>query len=634
MIGPGDASVGLAQGVALVLCVILGIAVVTSRLIALGRRIAGAMLWRVRHRMIGVFFFVGVLPVTLSVFLLLLGMLFLFGPLTAYVLTSELEQVGGELDAAVASLAWQSREIPENERSSWLEDFRRHTEARFPDLIIQAQYGGTRMTLPESRLQTAIPPDLSDSQGIVQSGSEMLLAAMRETSRPAGQLLLAVPMTSNLLQTAMPGLGIIEYQLNDSAGGADTIGRPPVVPVVRIETPSGDTGPRPAWHPSSWMIRWPHQSHVLNLDTGETESRIFELQTRPYALWSQIFGALPEFSFSLFAFLGYGLAAAFVVSVLISVFVATSLTLTLTKAVHSLHVGTQRINEGDFSYRIPVAGHDQISDLSRSFNSMTDSLERLIEESKQRQQMEAELEIARAVQTRLFPAAAPVTTGLEILGACRPAQSVSGDLYDYMDLGGRRVAISLGDVCGKGISAALLMASLHSIMRAQCAQLRGGDTRSLQESAARLVRQANEQLHSSTDSNKFATLFFGVFDAASGTLAYANAGHLPPLLLRNGRMQPLEVTGPIIGAFPAVEFGASTLRIESGDSLVAFTDGLTEPEDGSGEPFGEERLCAAVAMRGEMPLGPLIDSAMDEVIAWTGRPTLQDDMTMLVLRKG
>ena len=178
------------------------------------------------------------------------------------------------------------------------------------------------------------------------------------------------------------------------------------------------------------------------------------------------------------------------------------------------------------------------------------------------------------------------------------------------------------------------MASLHSIMRAQCAQLSWGDALALQESAVGLVKQANEQLQASTESNKFATLFFGAFDAASGTLVYVNAGHLPPLVLRNGSARPLDVTGPIVGAFPSVEFGASTLDIESGDLLVAYTDGLTEPEDEAGEAFGEECLQEAVMKRRDQPLRSLIEEVIDEVINWTGRPTLQDDMTMLVVRKG
>ena len=613
---------------------VLGIVVVTSRLAAVGRWVVRRTLRRVRYRMVAVFFFVGALPITFSVLLLLLGVSFLFGPLTADMLTTELRQVRERVDAVAGPLAWQLRDVPTDERRSLLEEFHGRAEPDYPGLTIQAELEGMRTSLPSGWLRSEIPPDLGLAPGVVRYGNEMLLAAILETPQPAVRLLLAVPLSSDLIRTTMPGLDILELRPDGSAGAEGGTRRVPIVPLVQAERPTGQESSGPSWHPSSWRIVWPLRSPILTLNTGEFKTDTCMLVTRPYDLWSKIFGTLPEDSFGLFAFLANGLLAAFGASVLASVIVATSLTRTLTKAVHDLDVGTKHVNEGDFSYRIPVSGYDQVSDLSRSFNSMTESLEGLIEESKQRQQLEAELEIAREVQAKLFPATAPRIAGLEVLGACRPARAVSGDFFDYMGLGGQRLAISFGDVSGKGISAALLMASLHSIMRAQCAQLRWGDALALQESAVGLVRQANEQLQASTESNKFATLFFGAFDAASGTLVYVNAGHLPPLVLRNGSARPLDVTGPIVGAFPSVEFGASTLEIESGDLVVAYTDGLTEPEDEAGEAFGEECLQEAVTKRRDNPLRSLIEEVMDEVIAWTGRPTLQDDMTMLVVRKG
>ncbi len=620
--------------VLLALSLVLGSVAVTSRLAAMGRWIVRRMLWRVRYRMVAVFFFVGALPVTFSLLMLLLGASFLFGPLTAYMLTTELGRFSERLATVAGPLALQVQSAPTDERHSLLEEFHGSAEQEFPGLVIQAEYEGIRASVPSGRLRSEIPPGLVEGPSVVRSGNDMLLAAIRETPQRGVRLLLAVPLSSDLIQATMPGLGILGLHPEESAE-AEGEARPiPVVPLVLPDGPPGEDGAGPSWDPSGWRILWPLQPPMLNLDTGEVRTETFLLVMRPYDLWSKIFGTLPEGSFRLFAFLGYGLLAAFGASVLVSVFVATSLTRTLTKAVHGLYVGTKHVNDGDFGYRIPVSGYDQVSDLSRSFNSMTDSLESLIEESKQRQQLEAEIEIAREVQAKLFPPTAPRIDGLEVLGACRPARAVSGDFYDYVSLGGERMAISFGDVSGKGISASLLMASLHSIIRAQCAQLRWNDAVALQESAVGLVKRANEQLQASTDSNKFATLFFGAFDAASGALVYANAGHLPPLLLRNGSARPLDVTGPIVGAFPFVEFGASTVEIESGDLLVAYTDGLTEPEDEAGAAFGEERLREAVTRRRHKPLPGLIEEVMDEVIAWTGQPALQDDMTMLVVRMG
>jgi sigma-B regulation protein RsbU (phosphoserine phosphatase) len=264
---------------------------------------------------------------------------------------------------------------------------------------------------------------------------------------------------------------------------------------------------------------------------------------------------------------------------------------------------------------------------------MTSSLERLMEDSKRRQQLEAELEIAREVQGRLFPANVPELAGLELLGVCRPAQSVSGDFFDYLRLEDGRLAISFGDVSGKGISAALVMASLHSILRTQVALLRPDRSQSLERAASLVVEHANSQLCEGTAPDKFSTLFFGAYDPEAGALTYSNAGHLPPLLLRGGEISRLDINGMIVGAFPHAEYSATSLVLKGGDVLVAYTDGVTEPENAQGEEYGEERLRRAICQHADQPLQALIEDVMDGVVQWTGDSTLQDDMTMLVLRK-
>ena len=177
------------------------------------------------------------------------------------------------------------------------------------------------------------------------------------------------------------------------------------------------------------------------------------------------------------------------------------------------------------------------------------------------------------------------------------------------------------------------MASLHSIVRTQLSVLRRDERHTLERSAALVVGRANVQLWEGTSPEKFSTLFFGAYDGANGALAYCNAGHLPPLLLRNGSIHPLAVNGMIVGAFPFATYTAETLQLERGDLLVAFTDGLTEPENAAGEEYGEERLRDVLRQSAHMPPQDLIERAMNDVVAWTGKTTLQDDMTMLVVRK-
>lgn len=618
---------------ALALLLILGGLISMIRLTAVGQWLVRKFLWRVRHRMVAVFFFVGALPISIGALLAIWGVLLLLGPLTAYMVATQFQRQVERIQATAQPLLWQLRDEPQAGRLAILKRFHEQAEETFPGMAIQADFPAARISFPEESLPERMPSKLRTERTLVRGEDGLYLAAFAEEDQAGGKVVIVVPVSQELMRRMMPGLGVLAVSLENSEDAAP--GPWPVVvsPVVEAGPQIAEAGVPPQRHPLDWGVYWPIESPILDWETDQVDTATYVLQTRLSALWGTIFANQSEATFGLFTLFGYLLMAAFGASVLVSLVIATSLTRTLTRAVNDLYLGTKHVNEGDFSYRIPVSGSDQVSDLSRSFNAMTQSIEELIEESKRRQQLEAELEIAREVQSRLFPAKPPRLDGLEVLGICRPASSVSGDFFDYVDLDNRRLAISFGDVSGKGISAALVMASLHSIVRAQLALLHGDSSQPLKRSAARLVERANLQLCESTAPEKFSTLFFGAYDAPSGTLAYSNAGHLPPLLLRNGTMEPLEVNGMIVGAFPFAEYTATTLSLERGDILVAYTDGITEPENGAGEEFGEERLREALSKSAGMPPREFIQGVMNEVIAWTGESTLQDDMTMLVVRK-
>lgn len=618
---------------ALALLLILGGLVGMVRLVGAGQWLARKVLWRVRHRMVAVFFFVGVLPISLGALLVLWGVLLLMGPLLAYVVGSQFRTEAERLESAAGLLHRQLHDEPPAERKAAIERLHAYAAEDFPGLAIVAEFDGTRTSHPVGALPGAIPAEAGALLGLVRQGESLYLAAAAGGSPPDGRVALAVPLTEALVRDIMAGIGLIGVSLA-VAGDLGPDALPDFVEPAGEASGLADTsGIPPPRHPLDWQIRWPVQAEFVDWGSGRVLSTVYPLFTRTSALWATIFADQAEGSFRLFSFLGICLAIAFAANLLVSLFIATALTRTLTGAVNDLYVGTERVDAGDFSYRIPVRGSDQISDLSRAFNAMTGSLEGLIEESKRRQQLEAEIKIAREVQARLFPAHAPELAGLEILGICRPARSVSGDFFDYVDLEDGCLAISFGDVSGKGISAALVMASLHSIIRTQLVLLQRAASQPLDRSAAQVVERANRQLCDETAPEKFSTLFFGAYDSRSGTLAYSNAGHPPPLLLRNGGLTPLEVNGMIVGVFPEAEYSATNLALEPGDLLVAYTDGLTEPENGSGEEFGEQRLRTTLRERADSPSRELIEGVMNDVKAWTGALTLQDDMTMLVVRR-
>jgi sigma-B regulation protein RsbU (phosphoserine phosphatase) len=224
---------------------------------------------------------------------------------------------------------------------------------------------------------------------------------------------------------------------------------------------------------------------------------------------------------------------------------------------------------------------------------------------------------------------APRTKSLRLTAVCRPARIVSGDYYDFEITRDRYVALAIGDVAGKGISAALLMATLQSSLRTQLNNGKADEP----PSAARLVSQLNQYLYANTSAEKFSTLCLGLFDEADSSFIYTNGGNVPPALLRGGVVQRLDVNGTVVGAFPDAEYGESRIVLEPGDLLVFFTDGVTEPENAYGEMFGEERFLDLLVRNAHLGEEEIARTVIASVREWTGSEELQDDMTLLLARR-
>jgi len=243
------------------------------------------------------------------------------------------------------------------------------------------------------------------------------------------------------------------------------------------------------------------------------------------------------------------------------------------------------------------------------------------------------------VQEQLYPKIAPIFKTIRVTGMCQPARMVSGDYYDYQRLSSNRLAFAIGDVAGKGISAALLMASIQSAMRMELraslelAAPSYATVNGFKLSTARLVSELNQQLHATTSAEKFATFCIALYDDETGMLTYTNAGHLPPILIHNGGSSRLDVNGTVVGAFPMSKYDESKVALHPGDLLVCYTDGITEPENEYGEMFGEERLIELVSKNADRDDHRVIETVMDAVRQWTGAPELSDDMTVLLARK-
>lgn len=252
----------------------------------------------------------------------------------------------------------------------------------------------------------------------------------------------------------------------------------------------------------------------------------------------------------------------------------------------------------------------------------------MAEEIAQRERLNREVEIAREVQERLFPQTLPPILGIDYAGACRPALGVGGDYYDFLALPGGQLGIAVGDVSGKGIAAALMMASLQ-------ASLRGEATRA-PENLAALVSNVNRLVYEASSANRYATFFYAQYNPETRQLTYVNAGHNPPMLFHrsNGqwKLSRLEIGGTVVGLLESFPYEQGTLRIEPGDVFLAFTDGISEAMNNSDEEWGEDRLIETVETCAGLSPSETIAHIMQAADTFVAGAKQHDDMTLVVLR--
>jgi sigma-B regulation protein RsbU (phosphoserine phosphatase) len=260
--------------------------------------------------------------------------------------------------------------------------------------------------------------------------------------------------------------------------------------------------------------------------------------------------------------------------------------------------------------------------------------EKIAERMEADRRVEREMEIARQVQVRLFPQKMPVMKTLEYTGGCIPARAVGGDYYDFLKLREGRLGLVLADIAGKGVSGALLMANLQANLRSQCAM----DVSDLQ----RMLSSVNQSFCENTGEASYATLFFADYDDASRRLRYANCGHLPPLLIgargsakdpasEPHRVEWLAATCTVVGLFESWQCEVAEVGLTPGDTLILYTDGITEARSADGEEFGESRLLDTLRAHCHLPVEPLLQEVVGAVQKFTAGEQ-EDDITVVIAR--
>lgn len=394
-------------------------------------------------------------------------------------------------------------------------------------------------------------------------------------------------------------------------------------------------------------ITFPTTLETVELRTGEPLAVVAQVTSRPSLLYQRLFR-----DSALSGFIRASLITTAVVFVgleLLAIFLASRLSRTITRSVSDLYRATREVDQGRLNYRIQVSRQDQLAALSRSFNTMSESLARLLDQQKEKERMESELVIAQEVQANLFPPCDLQIGQLEVHGVCRPARTVSGDYYDFLLLGKSSLCLAIGDISGKGISAALLMAGLHSAVRAY--RFAGEELRNSQldpsarngnrdasssdvfESPGNLLRLLNQHVYRSTQPEKYATLFVAYYDAATSLLRYSTGGQLPPLVLRaDGSVVRLDRGGTVVGLLDGVHYDEGSLNLTPGDLLIAYSDGVTEPENEFGD-FGEMRMVELVHRNRHLPLKEISARVMLALDDWIGAAEQPDDITLVLAKQ-
>ncbi|HKM47097.1 MAG TPA: SpoIIE family protein phosphatase [Terriglobales bacterium] len=634
------------------------------------RWLRSQLLWRLRNRLIVTYVFIGVIPVFLLVLISLITLYLLAGQFASFVVTSDIATHLRSMEAANRAIAHHlATQISGGGKldAEMLDRIRVH-RPEWSRREVCAWYGSQPQPYCsglEGAAAFGAPPFVNDNfREIVRDhGALYLRTATAIGAEPESlRVISSEPLDKLLLQEIAAELGEITLlqpkpstAIRGDKNHQDILisSGEMVSEDGRQFEPTFTAGTLPA--ASSAVdpeIIFGAQLSIVDWDSATGKAHrtgALGLHTRPSVLYVRLFEALGSYA-QVLETAQLIVAIIFGIIVLLALLVGTKLTRTITSAVDQLYQATKHINRGDFSHRIPVQSSDQLATLANSFNSMTTSIEKLVQEQKEKQRLEGELAIAQEVQAQLYPKLITQLETLEVHGFCRPARTVSGDYYDFLALNSDKLLLAVGDISGKGISAALMMATIHSAVRAysiedvpaRCepvAVAAGGsglmlasEARVKDVSPAALLALLNHQLYESTPAAKYATLFLGIYDGATRRLTYANGGHLPPILIsEDGSFQLLDCGGTVVGLFDNISYPQATMQFRPGDVLLAYSDGVTEPENDYGE-FGEERLIQLVRANRHLPLERITEIVTAAVVDWIGDNEQPDDVTLVLAR--
>lgn len=579
--------------------------------VRLSRWLFRGLLWRIRTKLILSYLFIAVVPVVLLTAFFLLAMLIGMILVTSYMVSAHIESDAEELRTlARATLAG----LPEGARG--LERFgERMADVRaMHPAVRHALVHQGRVISAEGSEGVSRPAWMKEegfAGGVEVNGEDLLRGLWSEGD---SMLVLDVPLQTDLFEhlERRTGLKVVP----DTRARV----RPPAeaAPPARPESLTIPGMKAMALVP---LTRW--EDGGLNMEPVALYFEPRELVARlsPAPLRT----AAPEMLTALLA----GVGVTFLVLYSGALVVGLVLARSVTRSVHALSRGTQRLRRGDFSQPIPVQSRDQLGELAESFNVMASDIQQLLSESAEKQRLEEELRIARQIQMSLLPQDTVTLAGLRISALCLPAAEVGGDYYDLLPLSDTRMGVLVADVSGKGTSAALYMAELKGLVLSLSR---------IHDSPARLLSEANRILSANMDSRSFITMTYAVVDTVGRTVRFARAGHNPVIHLETatGRTRVLAPQGMGLGMDAGDRFDEvleeTEVPLRSGDVFVFFTDGLPEAMNERAELFGERRLRDVIERSESLGTDQMKEAILSGIRAFVGEAAPHDDMTLVVLK--
>ena len=633
------------------------------------------LLWRVRRKLILSYVFVGVVPALLVItFFLLAGLILAFN-VSSYLVQSrirnltdqarflaqtvQLEEQRASTPEAIAEILERRQDsaetrypfisfavVPVANLTCKVEPAQAARVAKVPTSGLPISAGPWRHLDPPSSLPKWIgcdgfgglisyeaPSATGESSAETQTRLVIRAVAVPEVANPTWAVILDMPISRTIEQRIQDETGIRMDEISAGLGRGvqPTFGR-----ALEDRPVADDDAPLLSLREARWVVFLDSVDWV----SGQPESASIRILINALEIYDHISVVSPvglgEMNFGQALLLVLAIVGMLFLTIqFVALVIGFVLARQITGAVHDLFTGTQHVRAGDFAHQIPVRARDQLGELAESFNLMTGEVTTLLGEMAEKGRLEQEMFAAREIQQKLLPTGPLRVTGLAVSAFCEPAREVAGDYYDFLPITDSMLGMLIADVAGKGLAAGLYMAQLKVIVQSLSR---------LHHEPKEFLSAVNKVVSANLDGKSFITMTYGVIDVERREMTFARAGHCPlihvpanqPAGMRKARL--LVPDGLVVGL--QIDDGTmfdnilqeQTIKLEPGDLVVWFTDGISETMNEAFDCFGEERLAQVVEQYAHLPFEQLRSYILAELRAFAGGADQHDDMTMILMK--